>query len=165
MKIEERLQTTGNLSESKKVVLNMLVGSTSIKDYMSEILKPFALSGPQFNVLRILRGQKGKPANLETIQQRMIHRNSNTTRLVDKLIEKKLAERIVCEKNRRKVEITINENGLELLEKIDPKVKKVDELICGRFSKKELKQLNLLLEKLQDFPPTLGRSQDHKNEQ
>lgn len=154
MKIEERLQTTDNLSPSKKVVLNMLVGSASIKDRMSEILKPFDLSGPQFNVLRILRGQKGVLANLETIQQRMIHRNSNTTRLVDKLIEKKLVERIVCEKNRRKVEINITKNGLALLKEIDPKVKAVDALICEQFSKKEMEQLNILLEKLQNFAVT-----------
>ena len=73
-------------------------------------------------MLRILRGQKGKPANLSTLNEHMIHKMSNTTRLVDKLIEKKLVERDICENNRRKVEITITLKGLNLLTNIDNKL-------------------------------------------
>lgn len=149
MDIEKRLKTTQKLPPSKKVVLNLLIASTAINDSMSEILKPFAISGPQFNVLRILRGQKGKPANLETIQTRMIHKMSNTTRLVDKLLEKKLVERVVCEENRRKVEITITEKGLEMLRKMDPLVDGVNQQIEQQFSAEEMDQLNFLLERIQ----------------
>ena len=77
-----------------------------VADRFLEILKPFDLSSEQYNVLRILRGQKGKPANMSVIQERMISKNSNTTRLVDKLIVKEFVIRKICPSNKRKMEIT-----------------------------------------------------------
>ena len=65
-------------------------------------LKPFEVSIQQFNVLRILRGRKGVPANLSTLNERMVTKMSNTTRLVDKLLAKGYVDRVVCESNRRK---------------------------------------------------------------
>src|SRR5690606_7012166 len=117
-------------------------------DKIAEMLKPYRISKEQYNVLRILRGQKGKPANLCTIQERMIHKMSNTTRLVDKLIEKELVNRFVCEANRRKVEISITEKGMRLLAEIDPLTAKQNDSITNNFSTEELELLNRLLDKL-----------------
>jgi len=115
---------------------------------MREALKPFGLSLPQFNVLRILRGQHGKAANLKTVQERMVHQSSNTTRIVDKLVEKKLAVRCVCPENRRKIEMKINESGLSLLKRLDSKVEQAEGNIVRDLDEKEQKTLNTLLEKL-----------------
>ena len=90
MKIEEEIKSTVELSLAKKVILNLSFSRSIIGDKFLEILKPFDLSSEQYNVLRILRGQKGKPANMSVIQERMISKNSNTTRLVDKLVLKEL---------------------------------------------------------------------------
>ena len=73
----------------------------------AEIMKPYDLSGEQYNVLRILRGQKGCPANMCIIQERMLAKNSNTTRLIDKLLLKDFVTREVCPDNRRKIEVLI----------------------------------------------------------
>jgi DNA-binding MarR family transcriptional regulator len=98
-------------------------------------------------VLRILRGQKGKPANMSVIQERMISKNSNTTRLVDKLIIKELVIRKICPSNKRKMEITITEKGLEILKKLDPIVIAHENSLASHLTTEELTLLNNLLEK------------------
>jgi len=106
------------------------------------------LSLPQFNVLRILRGQKGKPANLSTVQERMIHKMSNTTRLIDKLIQKGFVERNICENNRRKIEIYIANSGLNLLESIDNKLDNKESFILENLNLEEKKELIRILSKI-----------------
>lgn len=59
------------------------------------------MTEPQFNVLRILQGQKGDPLTVQEIQERMVQRGSNVTRIIDKLIEKVLLERHECATNIR----------------------------------------------------------------
>jgi DNA-binding MarR family transcriptional regulator len=78
----------------------------------------------------------------------MINKMSNTTRLVDKLILKGLVERFTCEKNRRKVDIFITDQGLKLLTEIDPVVEEVEAQITSNLSTQELETLNTLLTKL-----------------
>jgi DNA-binding MarR family transcriptional regulator len=112
--------------------------------------KKYDISAQQYNVLRILRGQKGNPANLSTLQECMIDKNSNTTRLVDKLLIKKLLERNQCPSNRRKVEILITKKGIELLKKLDPIVIKHNKENTKNLSNIELKTLNSLLDKLRN---------------
>ena len=90
MKIEDAIKSTVIMENSKKAVLNIIYTQNVINEHFNEILKPFDLSGEQFNVLRILRGQKGCPANMCVIQERMLAKTSNTTRLVDKLLLKEL---------------------------------------------------------------------------
>nr|WP_108172448.1 MarR family transcriptional regulator [Christiangramia gaetbulicola] len=148
MKIEELLKTKDIMSPSKKLALNLIVTANHISDKIQEAIKPFGISSQQFNVLRILRGQKGKPANLSTIQERMVTKMSNTTRLVDKLVEKDLCERIICPSNRRKIEIRITENGLNLLEQIDPIIEKVENDFASKINEKELLSLNTKLNEL-----------------
>ncbi|MCM4155942.1 MarR family transcriptional regulator [Gramella sp. AN32] len=148
MNLEELLKIESKLSAQKKLILNLIVTANRVNEELAEILKPFDISSQQFNVLRILRGQKGKPANLSTIQERMVNKMSNTTRLVDKLIDKKLCERIVCPANRRKVEITISENGLKLLSEIDPLVESFENSYAGKLSEEELNNLNIKLNEL-----------------
>lgn len=132
----------------KKTVINLIYTSNAVKEKMAEQLKPFDISMEQFNVLRILRGQKGEPANLFTIQERMVSKMSNTTRLVDKLIAKQLVMRNTCEQNRRKVEIFITEKGLSLLSEIDPVIVTAEEQALKNLTPEDMATLNELLEKL-----------------
>lgn len=148
MKIEELLKTNNDMPDSKKLVLNIIVTANFISEKLTEVLKPFSISSQQFNVLRILRGQQNKPANLSTIQERMVSKMSNTTRLVDKLVEKNLCERIVCPSNRRKIEIRITSKGLELLKKLDPLIEEIENNIAGKINKKEILSLNTKLNEL-----------------
>lgn len=136
-----------NIPVSKKVILNVMYAQNIIADKLMETLKPYDISIEQFNVLRILRGQKGRPANMGFIQEQMIAKTSNTTRLVDKLLFKGLVDRQVCPQNRRKMEVTITEKGLQLLEVVDTLVEEAEEKITAAFSQEEKEQLYSLLEK------------------
>lgn len=150
MKIEDLLKTSNQISETKKLVLNLIVTANHLGDQMQDVLKPFGISPQQFNVLRILRGQKGKPASLGNIQERMVSKMSNTTRLVDKLIDKGLCQRIICPSNRRKVEITITETGQELLKEIDPLVESMENRFSEKLTTQELTDLNYKLNELRN---------------
>lgn len=147
MRIEEIIKSNVSMDNAKKVVLNVMYTQNVIAEKFNETLKPYDLSSEQYNVLRILRGQKGNPANMCVIQERMIAKNSNTTRLIDKLLLKNLVTREVCPDNRRKMEILITQKGLDLLQELDPKVIDHEQLFANNLSQTELIQLNTLLEK------------------
>ena len=118
-----------SLELAKNTVVGILKAGSKVEEHIGEVLKTFDISLQQFNVLRILRGRKGIPANLQTVQKRMIHKMSNTTRLVDKLILKKLVVRKTCKENRRKIEITITDKGLDVLSNLDNKIQKTEATI------------------------------------
>ena len=147
MKIEDVIKSTSAMSIEKKTILNIMYRQNLVAEKFAEILKPFDISGEQFNVLRILRGQKGKPSNMFLIQERMLAKTSNTTRLVDKLLLKDLVTREICSDNRRKMEISLTEKGQQLLEKLDPLVNNHEQMFSSNLNAEELFQLNLLLEK------------------
>ncbi|TDE00953.1 MarR family winged helix-turn-helix transcriptional regulator [Flavobacterium sandaracinum] len=147
MKIEDVLKSTVPMDNSKKIILNVLYTQNVITENFNEILKPHEISGEQYNVLRILRGQKGNPANMWAIQERMLAKTSNTTRLVDKLLLKELVTRKVCPENRRKIEVLITPKGLDVLEELDPKVIAHEQYFSKNLNSEEIDQLNHLLEK------------------
>ena len=130
---------------SKHAIISILKTSAFISEILLSGLKPYEISEQQFNVLRILRGQKGIAANLSTVQDRMVHKMSNTTRLIDKLIQKKLVKRNVCVKNRRKIELFITEDGLDFLKKIDPIIDEIEKKILNNISSKDLNSLISIL--------------------
>ncbi|MFM7018728.1 MarR family winged helix-turn-helix transcriptional regulator [Flavobacterium sp.] len=147
MEIEKVVKSNINLDDSKKIILNIIYTQNVVADKFNEIIKPYDLSSEQYNVLRILRGQKGRPANMCIIQERMLSKNSNTTRLIDKLLLKELVTREVCPENRRKIEVLITNKGLELLKILDPKVIEYENQFADNLSATEKAQLNTLLEK------------------
>jgi DNA-binding MarR family transcriptional regulator len=147
MTIEEVIKSTVKMDNAKKVILNIMYTQNVILDNFNEIIKPYDLSGEQYNVLRILRGQKGNPANMCAIQERMLAKTSNTTRLVDKLLLKDYVTRNVCPDNRRKIEVSITQKGLDVLKELDPKVDEHERLFASNVTVKELELLNELLEK------------------
>lgn len=148
MTVEELIKSDSGIGPAKRTVLNIMFTYAAISDRFNEILKPFELSVEQFNVLRILRGQKGVPANMCLIQERMLARTSNTTRLVDKLLAKGLVTRNICSENRRKTEVGITEDGLRLLLQLDPLIESFESGLVSNLSTEELKSLNQYLENI-----------------
>ncbi|MCR4032363.1 MULTISPECIES: MarR family winged helix-turn-helix transcriptional regulator [Flavobacterium] len=147
MTIEEVIKSTVKMDNAKKVILNIMYTQNVIQDHFNELIKPYDLSGEQYNVLRILRGQKGKPANMCVIQERMLAKTSNTTRLVDKLLLKDFVTRNVCPDNRRKIEVSITQKGLDVLKELDPKIDEHESAFANNLKPEELVFLNQLLEK------------------
>jgi DNA-binding MarR family transcriptional regulator len=151
MKIEALIKSTVPFDKAKSAVLNIMFTQNLLSEKFNEVLKPFDLSAEQYNVLRILRGQKGKPSNMCIIQERMVAKTSNTTRLVDKLLLKEFVTRKVCPDNRRKIEVQITAKGLSILLTLDDKVKEYETFFAQNLTHDELEQLNLLLEKYRNL--------------
>ena len=147
MNVEEIIKTTKKIPIETRTIIHLSLVSNKVSEMMTCSLKPFGVSIQQFNVLRILRGQGDKPANLSTINDRMVTKMSNTTRLVDKLLSKGYVERQICPENRRKVEIKITKEGLKVLNDIDGIKVETEKKILSSFSPDELKKLNELLDK------------------
>ena len=148
MKLEEELRTEKFKTDQQRAMLSVLFTASWLEERINECFKPYGISQEQYNVLRILKGQKGIPANLSTVQERMIHRMSNATRLVEKLRQKGYVNRVTCEDNRRKVEITITDKGLELLGEIDPKLAAREVSLFQNLSEEEIRQIGSLLDRV-----------------
>ena len=129
-------------------ILSILKTNLRINKKLNDIFKKYEISEQQFNILRILRGQRGKPSSLKTIQKRMVHLMSNTTRLVDKLILKDFVSRETCKFNRRKIDIFITDKGLKFLDEINPIIDKSEELMTTNLSEEEKNILTKLLNKI-----------------
>ena len=150
MNIEKVIKSNQALGLETKTVINLMYTSRIIEESVLQVIKEHDISTQQYNVLRILRGQKGIAANLSTVQERMIDKSSNTTRLIDKLIKKELVKRQVCKNNRRKIELFITSQGLVLLASLDPITETNNKQQLQKLSKNELQTLNALLDKLRD---------------
>ena len=131
----------------EKMVVNILFTGSWLSNLNASRLKPFGLTAEQYNVLRILRGSHPTPMMLADITSRMIDRNSNATRLVEKLKLKGFVNREICETNRRQVDISITESGLNVLAKIDEGLDQWLENL-KTISQSEVEELNSVLDRL-----------------
>ena len=116
MIIEEAIKQEKFHSMQQKAIINLMYSASWMSGQMRSALEPYGISWQQFNILRILRGQKGKPASIKLLTERMIDKTSNTSRLIDKMVSKEIVERIVCPKDRRQVDIRLTKVGEDLLE-------------------------------------------------
>jgi len=147
MKIEEEIRQYQFQNEYQKLMINQLFTGKWISNIISKHLKELGLTSQQYNVLRILRGQKENAISVNAISERMIDKMSNVSRLIDKLKAKKLVQRKVNKEDRRQVDIEITASGLELIKKIESKEQDMFNQMSA-LSETEAKHLNELLDKL-----------------
>lgn len=145
MKIED-LHKIKFTSEQQKAIINIRITSNFIGAKQHQLMSEFDLSMAQFNVLRILRGAKSQ-LSVHVVKERMIEKSPNTTRLMDKLIEKELINRTRCDHDKRIVFVEITDKGQELLKRIDDKLVEVNFISKG-LTDDEASRLNELLDKV-----------------
>lgn len=149
MKIEEAIKSKF-LSPQVKAIVNLRYTANYVGAIQNTFMSQYGLTMPQFNILRILRGA-GEEITVNTIKDRMVEKSPNTTRLMDKLIDKGLISRTRCTEDRRVVYIKITDQGLELLAEID---KNFDDkrgmFVPHNFSDEEANMLSDLLDKLRE---------------
>jgi len=147
MSLEKDIHQEKFQSEHQKASINILYTGSWLYNVNAAYLKKFTITPEQFNVLRILRGNHPNPMMLAEITARMIDKISNCTRLVEKLRQKGFITREICKNNRRQVDISITDKGLQLLKKID-----VDQpewlQAMEKISKADARELNRILDKL-----------------
>lgn len=131
-------------TEKVKALINIKYTANWLENIGIEILKPFKISEQQYNILRILRGAN-KAITVNSVKDRMIQKSPNSTRLMDKLCDKKLIERTRCENDRRVVYVKISDKGLKLLDKIN--IGEFETHI-NSITEGEAKILNKLLDKI-----------------
>ena len=149
MKLEEVLKTSKFRDAHHKASLNVLYTSYWLKTTISQYIKELGLTAEQFNVMRILKGKHPQPMCVKDIAGRMIEKNSNVPRILDRLVLKKLADRQPNADDKRETLISLTEKGLTLLETSNDMIDKVDNDLLG-ITIEEAEQLNELLEKFRN---------------
>jgi DNA-binding MarR family transcriptional regulator len=147
MSIETDIKQKKFRSPYQRLALNLIYTANWLEYKQLEFFKGHDITPQQYNVLRILRGQGSTPIKVGDITERMLDRNSNTSRLVDKLLAKNLAKRSSCANDRRAVDVLITEEGLQLLAELDPFVDQWEDRF-NIITPEEAEQISALLDKL-----------------
>jgi DNA-binding MarR family transcriptional regulator len=146
MSIDKDIQQQKFKSEYQKALINLVYTYNWSNEKVKKIFEKEDLTPQQFNILRILRGSN-KPLSTLEIRDRMLDKMSDTSRIVDRLIKKDLVKKTTCKSDKRLVDISINTNGLKLLEKLD-EYESYMEAIFSNISIDEAITLNRLLDKI-----------------
>jgi DNA-binding MarR family transcriptional regulator len=148
--IGEEIQQSEFSDVYQKLGINILFTAAWFGEMNRIALKDYKISLPQYNVLRILRGQKGQAISVAGLCERMIDKSSNASRIVDKLEIRKLVLRRVCDKDRRQVDVIITEKGSALLEDLDEKVPTFKTIMSKQLSYKDVETLNFALDQIRN---------------
>lgn len=146
MKIEEEIKQTKFRNVHHKVAINLLYTAAWLEDQNKNFFKEFGITNQQFNILRILRGQHPSKISGAEIKSRMIDKNSDVSRLLDRLIAKELVIKSQCPNDKRAADVVITEEGLKILKKIDAKMDQAD-LSVLKLTNEEATHLSDLLDK------------------
>ena len=147
--IEEEIKQSSFKDEYQKALINLIYTHNYIQQLHTSLFKQHGLTNPQFNILRILRGQHPKPATVNLLIERMLDKSSNASRIVDKLEAKQLVIRKQCKNDRRAVDVIISDKGLGLLGQMDQEMDKWY-LDFRKLTDDESHHLNELLNKIRD---------------
>ena len=148
MRIEEEIHQKKFRSELQKATFNLLFTSNWLTNRHKDFFKDFGLTPQQYNVLRILRGQHPGSISTSEIKARMLDKNSDASRIVDRLTLKGWVTKTICPDDRRLVDVCINDDGLSLLKRMDDATNSLDESLG--LNESESTQLNMLLDKMRD---------------
>ena len=149
MKLEEAIKSNKFKSEVHKAGLNILYTAWWLKTLASKELKEYGLTHEQYNVLRILKGKHPEQMCVRDIAQRMIEKNSNVPRIIDRLELKKLVKRSTSPNDKRETAIVLTPAGINILEIATTKVNKVFENTVI-MEESSASTLNKLLEKIRE---------------
>lgn len=147
MKLEEEIKQKNFKDEHHKLAVNIIYTHGWLLNNQAQFFKKFGVTGSQYNILRILRGQYPSPASINLLKERMLDKMSDASRLVERLKSKELVEREICPKDRRKVEVKITEKGMDLLKEMDRIEDQFGKILKG-IKSGEAKILNDLLDRL-----------------
>jgi len=132
----------------EEAVLNLARTTDILMQRLTDALKPHALSGTQYNVLRILRGAGAEGASCKDISSRMVTRDPDITRMMDRLEARGLITRDRAKEDRRVVTHRLTSDGLDLVNALDEPIEALNEQAMRHMSRAKLRELITLLEEL-----------------
>jgi DNA-binding MarR family transcriptional regulator len=145
MKIEDEIKQQKFKNVQQKAVINLLYTSSWLQSKHQVFFKSFNITAQQFNILRILRGQLPASTSATEIKSRMLDKNSDVSRLLDRLVAKQLITRRVCEKDKRSADVSLTDAGINLLREIDKRQTQLDAFLL--LTEEEAYQLSEMLDK------------------
>ena len=148
MSLEKDISQASFRNDYQKAIINLIYTYNWMNEKMKKVFDKEDITAQQYNILRILRGA-GKPISTLQIRERMLDKMSDTSRIVDRLVLKGLAQKNTCKNDKRLVDVSISAKGKKLLEKIDQHEKDMDAFF-GNLSETEAKTLNKLLDKIRE---------------
>ena len=117
-RIEDEIKQKKFTSIHQKALLNLIYTSNWLQGKQQDDFRPFGITGQQYNILRILKGQFPNSISGTEIKSRMLDRNSDVSRLLDRLASKKLITKKTCPNDKRASDVQITEEGLAVLDQI-----------------------------------------------
>ena len=147
VKLEDAIKTSKFTNVKHKATINLLFTSYWLKNNFSVAIKEIGLSMEQYNVMRILKGKHPEQMCVKDIASRIIEKNSNVPRIIDRLIVKKIVKRTTSKIDKRETLVSLTEKGVSELEEATKLIDSLTEQIVG-LDEKESEQINDLLEKM-----------------
>lgn len=145
MRIEEEIKQTRFRNIHQKAVINLIYTANWLQNKQLGFFKSFGITPHQFNILRILKGQHPNTISATEIKSRMLDKNSDVSRLLDRMEQKELIVKKTCPSDKRASDVFITNEGLQLLKSIDTEQKKLDNVLS--LSDEEASRLSDLLDK------------------
>ena len=149
MSLEEDIKVTKFRNPRHRLAVNLLFTNNWMNARMQPVFRAHGITNQQYNILRILRGASPGPCNIQELKARMLDKQPDASRLVDRLYNKGLVSRKVNDVDRRKMDICITEKGLDLVGSMDDDVNALERMFEG-LNDKEIGLVNKLLDKMRD---------------
>jgi DNA-binding MarR family transcriptional regulator len=130
MKIEDEIKQQRFVSANQKAVINLLYTTNWLLAKQKDVFKSYNVTLQQFNIMRILRGQHPKSISATEIKARMLDKNSDVSRLLDRMIAKGLVVKKTSFSDKRAADVNLTEDGLQLLAEMDKIQRKLDDVLA-----------------------------------
>ncbi len=148
MGIEKDIPKNYFHSERHKALVNVLFTANWITERLKNFLDADDITPQQYNILRILKNSE-LPLSTLKIREQMMDKMSDTSRIVERLLKKKLVNKATCSYDKRLVDVTLSDIGVQLLQRLDKKTDELDSIISN-LSNQETDSLNVLLDKMRE---------------
>lgn len=149
--IEEAIQQKKFNSPHRKAVINLIYTANWLQNKQLGFFKRYGITGQQFNILRILKGQYPNSISATEIKNRSLDQNSDVSRLLDRLSEKKFLTRTTCPNDKRASDVFITQAGLDLLTEMEKNLSEIDDMLA--LTPEEATQLSDLLDRSRGATP------------
>jgi DNA-binding MarR family transcriptional regulator len=148
MQIEKEVPANYFRNPWHKGIVNVLFTSNWVVERLKQFLEVEDITPQQYNIMRILKNSE-KPLSTLKIREQMLDRMSDTSRIVERLLKKQLVNKQTCSYDKRLVDVTLSEKGVQLLQRLEEKADELDS-VSKNLSNEEIDNLNLLLDKMRD---------------
>ena len=147
MRIEAEIRQKEFRNEHQKAAINLVYTNNWLMAKHQIFFKQYEITSKQYNVLRILKGQYPNSISTSDIRDRMLDKSSDSSRIVDRLAARNFVTKQVCPSDKRLVDVTISDKGLNLLKTIDANIQELDNF-TATLNEEEARQLSALLDKV-----------------